>query len=210
MKKISTHSGFTLLELVISFGVMSIVIFGVVSTFMTSIRANASQIDQFIAYSLAQEGLEGVRNIRDTYFRQALNWNGVDNALDLVDAPFLPGTYLISRKTPSQIGTVVPFNASSHEGVKKAMPWRFDVLGGASGASAVLYRVTDNGVTYYMNQFSGDVPTAAVASPFSRVVKLSVDGDRMTVIATVTWKSFGSDKKIDLVTEFTNWKQRPY
>ncbi len=209
MKKISTQSGFTLLELVISFGVMSIVLFGVVSAFMTSIRANASQIDQFLAYNLAQEGLEGVRNIRDTYFRQALNWNGVGNVLDLVDAPFVTGKYVISRKTPSQIGTAM-FNTSDLSSVKKAVPWRFDEQGSASVASALLYRVSDSGVNYYVHQFPGEVLSGASASPFSRVMNLAVDGDRMTVIATVTWKSYGYEKKIDLVTELTNWKQRPY
>lgn len=211
----SRRSGFTLLELIISFGVMAIVVFGAASIYVTSIRANSSSVQRFIAYSLAQEGLEGVRNIRDSYFRQSLSWNGSDTVAQLVDAKFLPGQYRIYRKMSSQI--VPLMSADDASLVKNASPWVFQVC--TEKDCDQLYQIHDGGVPYYIHQ--GNVALqGATETMYRRKIVLSFlknDGsasetvtDRMQVVAHIDWKDRGIDKSLELTTELTNWKQRPF
>ncbi len=215
-----TRSGFTLLELIISFAVMSIVIFGVVTLYITSIRANAAQVERFIGYSLAQEGLEGVRNIRDSYFRQSLAWDGSDTSVPLVASPFSNGDFIISRKTSLPV-THPEFQSQDASVVAQAMPWVFTKLASQSKDGNLLYRVSAESVPYYVH-FVGPtpIPADAVPSIYRRTIQLAFLGvddkpsdtktDRLLVTSHVTWLDHGTPKSINLTTELTNWKQRPF
>ena len=215
MKKYSSHTGFTLLELIISFGIMSIVIFGAASLYVTSIRGNTAQIERFIGYNLAQEGLEGVRNIRDSYFRQGLAWDGSSAEAKLVEAPFLPGTYRIFRK----VALSTPSALDQKEAAFAASPWIFQACPKTQNCDDQLYRVDGGGVPNFVHK--QDIVTPGMTeSPYRRTVTLSflkdngdksdVVTDRMLVTAHVDWMDHGTAKSLDLSTEFTNWKQRPF
>lgn len=215
MKKILTNQkGFTLLELIISFGIMSIVIFGAASLYVTSIRGNAAQIERFIAYNVAQEGLEGVRNIRDSYFRQGLSWDGSSSEAKLVEAPFLPGTYRIFRKV--SIGTSA---LDQKDAALAASPWVFQACPKSQMCDDQLYRIDASGAPFYIHKQDVALPGMDM-SPYQRTVTLSflkenggksdVATDRMLVTAHVQWSDHGVMKSLDLTTEFTNWKQRPF
>lgn len=58
--------GFTLVEVIISIAILVMVIFASTSLLVSIIRSNANNMSTLVAYGLAQEGLEGVRNIRDS------------------------------------------------------------------------------------------------------------------------------------------------
>lgn len=203
------RDGFTLLELIISFAVMSIVVFGVTSLYVTSIRSNAAQVDRFIAYNLAQEGLEGVRNIRDTYFRQSLPWDGSDTSVSLVDKPFIDGTYVISRKISLPI--VQSFQSENKESVKSSVPWIFKAL--SQKDDSLIYKVhaqENAGVPYYVHKMDS-LPADSTPTMYSRSITLSkIDQNRILVTARVEWSDHGNPKSLDLTTELTNWKQRPF
>jgi prepilin-type N-terminal cleavage/methylation domain-containing protein len=214
------RSGFTLLELIISFAVMSIVIFGVVTLYITSIRANAAQVERFIGYSLAQEGLEGVRNIRDSYFRQSLAWDGSDTSVPLVASPFSNGEFVISRKTSLPV-THPEFQSQDASVVSQAMPWNFIKLPPQHADGDLLYRVSAESVPYYVHIVgSAPVPADATPSIYRRTIQLAFLGaddkpsevktDRLLVTSHVTWMDHGTPKSINLTTELTNWKQRPF
>lgn len=203
------RDGFTLLELVISFGVMSIVIFGAASLYVTSIRANAAQVERFIAYNLAQEGLEGVRNIRDSYYREGLAWDGSDRSHSLVDAPFDRGFYRIYRKPSFSSTSFSSTNLNDPNQLKNASPWVFTSCPEADKACDQLYTTKDG--TSYVHQIDG------VKSPYSRKITISFPDENgkpsttiMRVTSTVTWLDHGSAKSLDLVTELTDWKQRSF
>ncbi len=215
MKKYSSHTGFTLLELIISFGIMSIVIFGAASLYVTSIRGNTAQIERFIGYNLAQEGLEGVRNIRDSYFRQGLAWDGSSAEATLVEAPFLPGTYRIFRK--ATLGTLNALDQK--EAAFAASPWIFQACPKTQNCDDQLYRVDGGGAPYFVHK--QDIVTPGMTeSPYRRTIvleflkdngdKINTVTDRMLVTAHVDWIDHGTAKFLDLSTEFTNWKQRPF
>jgi len=66
--------GFTLIELMVSIFVLSIAIIGAYSAFniMDILTSNAT--DRFVAAYLAQEGMEIVRNMRDTNWLEGDDW----------------------------------------------------------------------------------------------------------------------------------------
>ena len=57
--------GFTLVEVIVSIGIISLVLVGVMLSISLSLSSAARAKNNLIAASLAQEGLEIVRNIRD-------------------------------------------------------------------------------------------------------------------------------------------------
>ena len=65
-KSLRKENGFTLVELVITIFVLSIGVIGIFSAFSIITILTSDSVNQLIATYLAQEGLEVVRNIRDT------------------------------------------------------------------------------------------------------------------------------------------------
>ncbi len=77
-------SGFTLVEIIIAITIFSIGVLGTFSIFPKIILILGESKDKFIAFQLAQEGLEIVRNIRDNNFLSGVNWRN-----NLSDGNFL-------------------------------------------------------------------------------------------------------------------------
>jgi Tfp pilus assembly protein PilV len=89
-------SGFTILEVVISIGIITVGLLGVSSLVLQNIQVEVNNRDYLIASMLAQEGLELVRNIRDVNCYNNRNWkNGeaAGSANDIVQG----GNYIISK-----------------------------------------------------------------------------------------------------------------
>jgi prepilin-type N-terminal cleavage/methylation domain-containing protein len=74
----SKKSGFTLIEIIMAILVMTIGIVGIYAILPRIISVTATHIDRFIASQLAKEGIEIVRNIRDTNW---LEGESFDNGL---------------------------------------------------------------------------------------------------------------------------------
>ena len=60
--------GFTLIETLVAIGVLTLAISGVITLTYQSIRAASLSKNRIIAFNLAEEGVELVRNIRDSNF----------------------------------------------------------------------------------------------------------------------------------------------
>lgn len=60
------NKGFTIIELSIAIFILSIAIIGTYNAFITMDKLTSNSSDRFVAAYLAQEGLEIIRNIRDT------------------------------------------------------------------------------------------------------------------------------------------------
>ncbi|MEK9132910.1 MAG: type II secretion system protein [Patescibacteria group bacterium] len=74
MKIKNTKSGFTLLETIIAIAVISLVITATAQLTQSSISIGGKSMRQFIANHLAEEGLEVVRNMRDSNWLQNQEW----------------------------------------------------------------------------------------------------------------------------------------
>ena len=70
----NSSRGFTIIELVISIFILSVALVGIFSAFSVVIILTSDSADRLTATYLAQEGMEIVRNIRDT------NWLNMDAA----------------------------------------------------------------------------------------------------------------------------------
>lgn len=68
-------NGFTIIEVIIAILVLSIGVMGVLSAFYVIVFLSQNSVDRFIATYLAQEGIEIVRNIRDTNWLTSNEWN---------------------------------------------------------------------------------------------------------------------------------------
>ena len=76
MKNKKQKRGFSLPEVIVAVTMISLVIVTATNLLIASMRANTNNINRMVAYNLAQEGLEGFRNIRDNYCLHNLNWLG--------------------------------------------------------------------------------------------------------------------------------------
>jgi len=83
MRHIANKKGFSLLEVIIAIFVITIGIIGVANLISYSISGVAVAKSQIIAAALAQEGLEIVRNIRDSNWLAGIAWtSGLDTCAD--------------------------------------------------------------------------------------------------------------------------------
>lgn len=89
--------GFTIIELIISVFILSIAIVGIFSAFSVMVILTANAADQLTATYLAQEGMEVVRNIRDTnWLTSGAVWDegltGCDKSSMGCEADYTTGT----------------------------------------------------------------------------------------------------------------------
>jgi len=90
---IKNKNGFSILEVVVAMAIISTGLLGVSSLVIQNFQAQSVNRDYLIASMLAQEGLELVRNIRDSnWYNGSVNWydgiydnNDVDFTIDYDD-----------------------------------------------------------------------------------------------------------------------------
>jgi len=82
----NNKSGFTILETIIAIAVISLVITTVAELVQSSTKIGGQSMQQFIAYHLAEEGLEITRNLRDTNWLSNVKWRkGLDDGLYVIE-----------------------------------------------------------------------------------------------------------------------------
>lgn len=72
--KLRNLSAFTLAETILAIAIIALVITTAYGLSQSSLRIGRNSINQFIAYHLAEEGLEVVRNARDSNWLQNKEW----------------------------------------------------------------------------------------------------------------------------------------
>jgi prepilin-type N-terminal cleavage/methylation domain-containing protein len=75
-KQKHTKKGFTLPEIIISISVLTMTITAATSIMTSVLRSNADNLDNLTAYGLAQEGIEVMRNVRDSDWVLGLDFAG--------------------------------------------------------------------------------------------------------------------------------------
>lgn len=104
------RKGFSLPEVMVSIALLAGVVISSTNLLVSSTRSNNSNAERITAFYLAQEGVELVRNIRDSNWLHGLSWQG-DSAQGtaFTDAKIEPGTYTVANK----LGTGQQFSLSS-------------------------------------------------------------------------------------------------
>ncbi len=210
MNKLNIKKGFSIPEVIVAISLVVLIILTATDLLVSSMRANRNNVNRIIAYNLAQEALEGVRNIRDGNWLQNQYWRGGDY-YDFFGEPFdTDGKYVIEKKhaffTKEQCTQPLDF-INREETVMSVAPW--DVIAYSDEASKLYYGGSD--YTLYTHRLGTDF------SGFKRWVEIKTipyegaySGDenelKIAVTAVVEWEERSEKKSMRIPTILTNWK----
>ncbi|MCX6738200.1 MAG: prepilin-type N-terminal cleavage/methylation domain-containing protein [Candidatus Parcubacteria bacterium] len=177
--KLSNQKGFTLIEMIITIGVVSVGIVGAFIAVQQGIIAVDYANSRFTAALLAQEGVEIIKNIRDTnlleynYISTSIAWN----------EDLRTGDFEVQYTDPRLINPILTQPACS------------------PSCSPDGLRLLKKSTTAFYNYNTGD------DSRFKRVVHIeSPNNDQMDATITVYWqKRGGGYYSISLLQHLYNW-----
>lgn len=206
--------GFTLPEVIVSIAVLVVVIFAVTNLVVSIIRTNSENIHTLAAYGLAQEGLEAVRNIRDSNWLLGARYSGKLGALEqAVWGAALPDTHGESGYYIVKYGVFErsPNNPGIGE-ISSVASWKLEKVDDSASEEAALYRTVDENTDEVRYEHADLFVGEEEKTPFRRYVFIenispSFDFEIMRVTSVVTWKESSRDKEVRLVTELTDWNQ---
>lgn len=180
---ISSHKnqkGFTLVETLVSLAIFTSAVVGMIVITSQGINDTVYAKNKLVATALSQEGIEIVRNVRDS----ALLTNATDGWNDFLSAvtPCMSGMCDISPLY-EDLGSLDITQCPTQDDCRLK---RDTTLG-------------DPG--YYMNQGSGD------ETPFSRTIQINgIDSDSVEIVSTVSWiQGSGGVKQVVSKEYLTNW-----
>jgi len=144
------------------------------------------------AYNLAQEGIESVKQIRNTNYLDGdsrTNWNSLvckQDATPLIQAPNLSGTYIVSSTATTYCSSLqrfflIPRNTGENVSLDGSV-FNRKITFQESGLDPKIYSSTEADI---------DI----------------TEENAIRIIVTVSWTSSGRDQQIQLKSVLTNWKQ---
>lgn len=169
-------TGFTVLEVVLALFIVSVGAIGVFSLTLRTFSSAGSTNNKLVASYLAQEGIEIVRNIRDTNFLEIRkDTPGVSWDDQIIDPD---GDFVNECATSCQ----ADYNDT--------------VLTGVSGSPNALLR--DPATNIY--GYDSGAPTI-----YTRMITATTDADKIYVQAKVAWQEGGQPREVVAATELFNW-----
>lgn len=186
MPKIFSKSGFTLIETIAAIFIITVGVFGVSNLIQQVISFTAVSSSRLTATYLAQEGIEIVRNIRDTNWLQSRDpaknspWN--DGLADGIwEADYTTQTFDENFPVPTDFekcNTLDHYNCQPYGGN---------------------FLKIDNGFYKYS---SGGTP-----APFKRKITVTNTGlDILEVSVSVSWEERGRNHEVSAKENIYNWK----
>ncbi|HOK97153.1 MAG TPA: prepilin-type N-terminal cleavage/methylation domain-containing protein [Candidatus Paceibacterota bacterium] len=175
MMRKNKKNGFTLVECLVA---ISILIIGILSSFILVTKAlyNATVIqDRLTASFLAQEGIELVRNIRDTNFIQSLNSSGVSWRNGLGKGEASDTCYTIDAFSPKGI-TLESVSCNSSRPLK-----------------------------YYKDQNIYNYQTGEDTPFYREIKIEEISDDEIRVISHLKWKTKNTDFDLEVEDHLYNW-----
>ncbi|MBT4917157.1 prepilin-type N-terminal cleavage/methylation domain-containing protein [Candidatus Peregrinibacteria bacterium] len=184
--KIRREDGFTLTEVMIGMTILTVAIVAATSLVLGLMKSNSNNVKTLQAYYLAQEGVEMVRNVRDTNWLNNKDWlnNLVDEAGSADSINRVVGISFLNTEenlTPEQFVSVYP--------------WNFD--------SSSFEYVNDEDVID-ATEFNRSIEISDHEQECEGEVEGTCDYKLVTV--TVDWKDGAKDRNFTLQTILTNWK----
>lgn len=125
----NNKDGFTLTEVLIGIMILTVAIVTATNLLVGLVNSNQNNLTTMQAYYLAQEGIEGVRNIRDTNWLHNTNWLG-EGAEELWGDSFkVGGEYSINLKYDAFTKAATPGLVGSKIFLRAASPWSISSAG---------------------------------------------------------------------------------
>jgi len=184
MKSAGAKEGFTLLETLVAITILIMALLGPLQLASRSVSSVTVSQNRIVAFYLAQEGVEVVRNIRDYNFMGDTFWlQYLDNCLGLecyIDIP----TYYSAVSDPL---SVISDAVSS------------------CGAQCPLIKYDGLMTGYYYNYVSGKNTIFRRSIKITSVSTGAAD-DEARVEVKVFWKEKNKTRKVELQESLFNWK----
>lgn len=186
-KSLGMH-GFTLIEVMVAVAVLSIGFVGAANLISYNISNSAKAINKTIATNLAQEGLELVRNIRDTNWLSGIGWDA-----DLVVA--------IGDRIQKQF-----FCGGLNSQAIDPAPANIDGCG--DGCKIFIYTNTSDGSKCYSDDFGAQAGYGAPqATDFYRFITLNrLDASSILATADIKWLERGDARYLTIQEILYNWR----
>jgi prepilin-type N-terminal cleavage/methylation domain-containing protein len=210
MNKIIKKNGFTLPEVLISLAVLTMVIVAATNLVVSIVRTNTDNINTLIAYGLAQEGIEGFRNIRDS------NWllgAGFDGKIKGTDAWGVDLSGSASEEQYFVIDLLKLNNATDHiiseaGQISSFAPWKITKISkNVLDTDATLIKKFLDGESFRYGHLMLSNSEESQDTLFHRYLILEGDSEKMKVTSVVTWEEYGRKRFVNLTTELTDWNQ---
>ena len=224
-KNLKLEKGFSLPEVLVSISIIIVVIVSSINLLTASIRANSNNVNRIVAYNLAQEALEGVRNIRDTYWLHGQSWLGQDSEISIGNniGDNFGNSFTIERvSNPFRSNTCDSDTYNNVQFVNGVFPWKVDLIQQAEPENSDrtrLYLIEDTGLSGNQMGFnyshSGDEEQLTNFRRYITITSTEEDYNepgsikKVEVEATVTWLEGSKKKDLTLSTILTDWKDGP-
>jgi len=219
-KSYKQKRGFTLPELMVAMAVMVMVIFSATNLVVSILRSNTENINTMVAYGLAQEGVEAVRNIRDSNWLLGAKFDGElkgtpiwgDTFEDLVtEEKFYIVDIRTLEKAPGEISTPSALAAHTPWILEKIKKEDFD----GDKTTIKMFDLHEGGDGFRYGHLFGSQPgkeTQFHRYLIVRKVQASANEgpkefNKMRVSSVVEWMEQGRPKVVRLDTELTDWYQ---
>lgn len=199
-------SGFTLTEVMIGIMILTVAVVTATNLLVGLMRGNQSNLTSLQAYYLAQEGLEAVRNIRDTNWLHNLNWLGSESQ-ELWGDQLAVGAdeedyYAVNLLNDGFFCDLDSDISSQLVDLKSCSPWNLD-----SSGEGKIFKFEDGGNIY----LSSSGVNQLGETPFYRTVTISpYDMENMKdfvlVKSKVNWELGARKREIVLYEVLSNWK----
>ena|SRR3989338_3788048 len=187
--------GFTLIETLVAISIFTTSLLGIMSVLASSISSTTYAKQKMVASYLAQEGIEFVRNMRDTYVlydstNTQTGWNAFNAKLTSAGATCQTGCYFNNGNTNYANHTQATYKSNLS-------------LISCSSASCT------NGALLYDSSTGKYGFASGTSSGFTRKVQTSVagGGNETDVTSTVTWKQGTASYSITFSEALFNWME---
>lgn len=189
---LKNKGGFSLTEVMIGIMILTIAIVAASSLLVGLVRTNENNLRTMQAYYFAQEGIEGVRNIRDTNWLHNRDWRG-SASVAIWGGELSDGEHPLGLRSEN-LGQPV---SNILNDINVNAPWSL------SGDGKIDY-ATDDGTA------SGFTRAITIKPyPCADTDNICVSGhedDYILVESKVTWAIGSQDHEVTLFEVLTNWK----
>jgi len=209
------QKGFTLPEVIVAMAVLVMVIFSATTLVVSIIRSNAENVHTLTAYGLAQEGLEAVRNMRDSNWLLGARFNGTLGSFQTEiwgeSFPEVDGYYRVNLNSLVRSPNPIT-NISQATQLTTHAPWSLEEISGPDDDKALLQKFTDENTGQVAYRHPEIFDTEGKETLYHRYLYLeniSQPGtmDKLRVTSIVTWKERQREKEVKLLTELTDWNK---
>lgn len=199
----------SLIETLVAITIIAIATTAAMILIRTSLTGNEVIGEKIIAMNLAEEGIEAVKNIRDTnYLRFSAD---PDSCWDTIDAPDVTSCSSVARFIDGWTYYYLTRNFDPTDSTKKLFEWSaVQTTSPETDGYLTLYEFTAGSETFEIYAQSGLTdayltPVSGTEDSFQRILAISNDSTGIfDVTATVNWWINGEMKTISLTRTIAN------